>query len=116
MTMKNGKATFVTLIIALMLLVINLGMNKLWNPGFIGLTGALAAYGFIRGSFDFRHWLTKERDSAANMSPPSITPPLPASVRPEDRKWFEDLAHDTEDPETTVESIVAEYQAGGTNE
>lgn len=105
MIMKNGKATFVTLIIALMLLVINLGMNKLWNPGFIGLTGALAAYGFIRGSIDFRHWLTKERDMEADITPPSVTPPLPAS-----REWFDEIAHED------IETIMKEYQAGGSDE
>ena len=111
--MKNGKATFVTLMIADMLLVIDVGLNRLWSPGFLGITGALAAYGFIRGSFDFRHWLTKERDTGEDIAPPSITPPLPAMVNQEDRRWFEDIARDTE---ATVESIVAEYQAGGDDE
>lgn len=111
--MKNGKATFVTLIIAAMLLVIDVGLNKLWNPGFLAITGALAAYGFLHGAFDFRRWLVKERDADASMMPPSITPPLPERMKPEDCKWFEGLANDTEDSETTVDSIMAEYQTGG---
>lgn len=63
--MKNGKATFVTMMIAVTLLVIDVGLNRIWSPGFLGITVAPAAYGFIRCSFDFRHWLTKERDNEA---------------------------------------------------
>ena len=43
-----------------MLAVIDAGLFKLSMPAFVILTGALAVYGYFRGSADFCSWLRKE--------------------------------------------------------
>lgn len=118
--MKNGKATFVTLIISVMLLAIDIGLYKLWSLGFLALTGTLAAYGYLRGAFDFRRWLTKERDTDVkpiDFSQEGINcrcTPAPFIQHMEHRSRFEPDTVDSVD--NTVDSIIAEYQAGGADE
>lgn len=58
--MKNSKSTLVTVIIAVMLVVIDAGLYLIYKPGFMILSGVLAAYGYFRGAADFRRWLCKE--------------------------------------------------------
>ena len=57
--MNKGKSTFVTALIAVMLGVIDIGLFRLYTPGFYILSGLFAAYGFIHGMVDFRRWLCK---------------------------------------------------------
>ena len=76
MIMKNGKATLVTVIIAVMLLVILVGLNRLWSPGFTGITAALGVYGFAHATLDFKRWLVKERGDEEEMSLPVFGEPV----------------------------------------
>lgn len=48
--MIKSKTTFVTILIALMLAIIDAGLFKLCMPAFVILTGALALYGYFRGA------------------------------------------------------------------
>ena len=68
--MNKGKAVFVTVIIAAMLVVIDIGLYILCTPGFIVLTGTLALYGYFRGAGVFRRWLAK--DEAPAMKPVNV--------------------------------------------
>lgn len=82
--MNKTKSTLVTIIIAVMLAVITAGLYKLFLPGFIAITGTLAAYGFFHSASDFNRWLRKE--------PPLTVAELPGG-RPE---TFYDWEKDTE--------------------
>ena len=68
--MSRGKTVLVTVIIAALVAVIDLGLYLLASPGFVVLSGALAVYGFIRGAGDFGRWL----DGAGKSAP--VTPPF----------------------------------------
>ena len=59
--MNNRKAIIVTVILTAMLLVIELGLAYLSDEGFAVLTGLLAAYGLIRGGYDFCRWLCADK-------------------------------------------------------
>lgn len=57
--MSKGKSLFVTVLVGAMLMLIDIGLYMIYQPGFAALTGALAMYGFFSGASDFRHWLEK---------------------------------------------------------
>ena len=79
--MRNGKATFVTLLMAVMLIVIEVGLYTIWNTGFLIIAGILAVYGFIHGAFDFRSWLRNEPD-------PAILPVFEDDILTEEEKAY----------------------------
>ena len=58
--MSKGKSVFVTVLIAAMLVLIDIGLYIISKTGFVALTGTLAVYGYFRGAGDFWHWLAKE--------------------------------------------------------
>ena len=70
--MNKRRITFAAIIIALMLITIVVCFYLLVRPAFIVLTGALAAYGYIRGAVDLRNWLAKENEALVpiNLSKP----------------------------------------------
>lgn len=57
--MNKSKAIFVTALIAFMLVIVDAGLYILYLPGFFALTGAFAAYGFLRSAGDFCRWLSR---------------------------------------------------------
>ena len=63
--MNKGKTVFVTVLIAVMLVLIDIGLYILSKTGFVVLTGSLALYGYLRGAGDFRRWLAKEPTAKA---------------------------------------------------
>ena len=71
--MIKSKTTFVTILIALMLAVIDAGLFKLCMPAFVILTGALALYGYFKGAADFCGWLRSE-DSLVTLELPEARP------------------------------------------
>ena len=113
--MKNAKATFVTLLIALMLLVIIICLAKLWTPGFEIITGLLALYGLSRGALDFRRWLVKERKTRDDSVPPVFGEPAPKvnpfTVEPKEETPDEKPEEQPAEPEHSVDSILDEYHA-----
>lgn len=71
--MIKSKTTFVTILIALMLAIIDAGLFKLCMPAFVILTGALALYGYFRGAADFCGWLRRE-DTLFALELPEVRP------------------------------------------
>ena len=59
--MNNRKAIIVTVILTAMLIVIELWLAYLSDAGFAVLTGLLAAYGLVRGGYDFCRWLRADK-------------------------------------------------------
>ena len=59
--MDKGKAIFVTMLITLMLIVIDIFLFTLSATGFLVLTGALVFCGILRLACDFYHWLCQTR-------------------------------------------------------
>lgn len=96
--MNKAKSTFVTIIISVMLAVIAAGMYKLFLPGFIAITGALAAYGFFHSASDFNRWLSKE--------PPLTVAELPGG-RPD---AFYNREKDADEKKAPVEFSEADQQ------
>lgn len=78
--MNKGKSVFVTVLIAAMLVLIDIGLYIISKTGFVVLTGALAVYGYFRGAGDFWRWLAKEDKHPAAMKPVEI---------PQGRKAFD---------------------------
>lgn len=70
--MNKGKSTFVTVLLAVMLAVIDTGLYILYTPGFYVLTGIFALYGFLHSSADFRGWLCKSEDAREDMTPVDV--------------------------------------------
>ena len=64
--MKLGKAIFVTVLIAVLLAAIDVCFYMLCINGFAVLTGLIAIYGFLRGSFDLCNWLRKADPAPAS--------------------------------------------------
>lgn len=58
--MNKKKAVFVTILLAVLVLALDMCLYKIAAVGFAVLTGALALYGFWRCSLDFCGWLGKE--------------------------------------------------------
>ncbi len=58
--MKKGKALFVTIIITIMLIIIDISLFKLNRNGFIVLSVAITAYGYFRAASDFCGWLSQD--------------------------------------------------------
>lgn len=73
--MKKIKATLVTILIAVMLVIIDLGLFKLLPGGFFGLTGIFAAYGFSRAIVDFWSWLSSDTKELTQDLPPVFGEP-----------------------------------------
>lgn len=72
--MNKGKSVFVTVLVAAMLVLIDIGLYLISETGFVVLTGALAVYGYFRGAGDFWHWLAKETPIAAPVIEPISVP------------------------------------------
>lgn len=113
--MNKKKSAFVTTIIFVMLVLIDLGLFRLYFTGFVILTGLLALYGFIRSFMDFKGWLVQE-DTIA---------PLEMLDAPKSRfyDWQQDTAEAEDQPsddasevsvtsDTSVESILDEFRSG----
>ena len=113
--MNKKKSAFVTTIIFVMLVLIDLGLFRLYFTGFVILTGLLALYGFIRSLMDFTGWLVQE-DTIA---------PLEMLDAPKSRfyDWQQDTAEAEDQPsddasevsvtsDTSVESILDEFRSG----
>ena len=98
--MNKTKSTFVTIIIAVMLAVITAGLYKLFLPGFIAITGALAAYGFFHSASDFNRWLRKE--------PPLTVAELPGGRPDAFYDWEKDIPSKVEQPEPIAPEAVEE--------
>ena len=55
--MNKSKSVAVTVLFAVMLALIDMGLLKLWMPGFGIITGTLALYGFWKTAQGFSSWL-----------------------------------------------------------
>ncbi len=62
--MKKGKALFVTIIITIMLIIIDISLFKLNRNGFIILTSAITVYGYFRAASDFCGWLIQDAEES----------------------------------------------------
>lgn len=82
--MNKGKSVFVTVLIAAMLVLIDIGLYIISETGFAALTGSLAVYGHFRGAGDFRRWLTKEDSSSTVTKSTAMKPAaiMPATMKP----------------------------------
>lgn len=89
--MSKQKATTVTVIFAIMLLAIDIGMYKLYPLGFFVLTGLLALYGFWKFSEAFFAWISEKPEEALE---------VPCVLHDDDLL--------PEDFTPTIESIMAE--------
>lgn len=58
--MKKSKSMLVTAIVLIMFAAIYGGLFLLYKQGFILLTGLLTAYGLLRSTLDFYHWLSED--------------------------------------------------------
>ena len=63
------KITFVTGLVAVMLVTICVGLYRLYMPGFYAVAGILGVYGFFSAARDFRHWLVKDTPESAELPP-----------------------------------------------
>lgn len=70
--MSKKKATSVTILFAVMLAAIDMGLLKIWIPGFGIITGALAALGFWRLAEIFAGWLQGAGDDIDPLELPSL--------------------------------------------
>lgn len=55
--MNKKKAVFVTVVMTIMLMLIDMCLYRLNRNGFIALTGFISVYGFYRCAADFCKWL-----------------------------------------------------------
>ena len=67
--MNKAKSTLVTVLLAVMLAVIDIGLYILYTPGFYVLTGIFALYGYSHSAADFRGWLCQNDDTREDMTP-----------------------------------------------
>lgn len=75
--MSKNKSIAVTLIMAVMLAVIMVGAYKIERMAFFALLGALACYGFLRGSGDVCRWMqAKEKPVETVEAEPVETDPF----------------------------------------
>lgn len=108
--MIKSKTTFVTILIALMLAIIDAGLFKLCMPAFVILTGALALYGYFKGAADFCGWLRSEDAQ--------FTLELPAAHPQKFYDWEKDAdkekapAEFSEADQQLIDSIVEEMREG----
>ena len=103
--MNKGKSVFVTVLIAAMLVLIDIGLYMLSKTGFVVLTGTLAVYGYFRGAGDFWHWLARE-------TPAKIAPVFePVSIQGKHTvyDWSQDNDPATTDSTTKGESDPPMY-------
>lgn len=70
--MNKSKSLIVTILFAVMLAAIDMGLLKLWIPGFGIITGALAALGFWRLAEIFAGWLQGTNDDIDPLELPSL--------------------------------------------
>ena len=114
--MNKKKSALVTVLIYIMLVLIDLGLFRLYFTGFVILTGLLALYGFIRSFMDFKGWLVQEDPIA----------PLEMLDAPKSRfyDWQQDSADAEEQvsaeasetsviSDNSVESILDEFRSSG---
>ena len=65
--MKKNKALLVTVIIAVMLIAIDVGLIFLAPVAALIITGLFLLYGLFRSFHDFYMWLTKEESSKISL-------------------------------------------------
>lgn len=104
--MIKSKTTFVTVLIALMLAIIDAGLFKLCMPAFVILTGALALYGYFKGAADFCGWLRSEEPLSTLELPEAR--PQKFYDREQDRDSEKETAEFTEADQQLIDSIVEE--------
>lgn len=70
--MNKSKSFIVTILFAVMLAAIYMGLLKIWIPGFGIITGALAALGFWRLAEIFAGWLQGAGEDIDPLELPSL--------------------------------------------
>lgn len=63
------KINFVTVLLAVMLILICAGLFLLYKPAFYVLAGILGVYGFFSAAHDFQHWMAKDAPESAELPP-----------------------------------------------
>lgn len=81
--MKKGKAIFVTVLVVGLLAAVDACMYVLFIPGFMLLTGAVAAYSFGRGAVDFCNWLRETDPVPVSECPAAVVPAEEDPLSPE---------------------------------
>lgn len=93
--MRQNKAIFVTILVSMMLAAIDACLYILYNPAFVVLTGAVVAYGLLRGAFDFCHWLSKPDPEPKHLTKKVAPTEAPAADGVYDWADDEELADDS---------------------
>jgi hypothetical protein len=70
--MNKSKSLIVTILFAVMLAAIDMGLLKIWIPGFGIITGALALFGFWKLAEVFAGWLQGAGDDIDPLELPSL--------------------------------------------
>lgn len=70
--MNKSKSLIVTILFAVMLAAIDMGLLKLWIPGFGIITGSLALFGFWKLAEVFSGWLQGTNDHVDPLELPSV--------------------------------------------
>ena len=70
--MNKSKSLIVTILFAVMLAAIDMGLLKIWIPGFGIITGALALFGFWKLAEVFAGWLQGDGDDIDPLELPSL--------------------------------------------
>lgn len=70
--MNKSKSLIVTILFAVMLAAIDMGLLKLWIPGFGIITGSLALFGFWKLAEVFSGWLQGAGDDIDPLELPSL--------------------------------------------
>ena len=99
--MSKGKATFVTITIAIMLFVIALCLYVIWKPGFFIIFGVFAVFGYFDGFCDFMSWLAGSNKKAEDPTPPDVF-----DAEPED-EWCRDIPGGMDGLEAIIDEIKA---------
>lgn len=80
--MSKGKSVFVTMLVALMLAAILVGLYKLESiKAFMLIAGLLGGYGFVSASFSFCRWLRKEPPLLPAKAADNVKTYIPATTR-----------------------------------
>lgn len=91
--MNKKKASTVTVIFAVMLAAIDIGLYKLYPIGFAILTGILALFGFWELAQVFSSWLTEKEEEPLSL--PEMTGE-PIGVSPEFSATFDEIMAEVE--------------------